>query len=103
MIIRNITPSPWMLKEQAYIITSSLMELRDMVDPYGPQFPDPVIINVVHETVNDLINGNTEFIMEQLDEIAEGYADDEQVAGAVAELAEDLHEYMDMYKEVNPS
>lgn len=101
MIIQNIKPSPWMLNEQAYIITSSIMELHEKVDPYGPQFPDPTIINIIHETVTDLINGKTDVILDSLNHLLEEYEGDEEIGNDVDELVADLHDYIDMYKEVH--
>lgn len=101
MIIQNIKPSPWMLNEQAYIITSSIMELHEKVDPYGPQFPDPTIINIIHETVTDLINGKTDVILDSLNGLLEEYEGDEEIGNDVDELVADLHDYIDMYKEVH--
>lgn len=100
MLTPNIKISLHSLREQAYIITSEMVELYQEMDPYGPQFPDPIIISTVCETVAQLMDGNTADLMDNLEEIKQN-EDDDDIMRSVTEITEDIKDFMDMYKEVH--
>ena len=93
----------WHLEQQAYIITSSIMELFDSIDDYGPKYPDPVIIQTTYATVKDLLSGNIEDVMDSVKNVIEDDEDGDynEIHKMAAEIIEDLEEYANMYNEVH--
>ncbi len=88
------------LTQQAYILTSNMMELASAIDPYGPHFPDPEVIQAVTDMMNDLKQGNVADYIEQIDEIRTNNEDCEEIAKDAADLIEELKEYKKAYEEV---
>jgi hypothetical protein len=81
------------LDNQAFIITSCMMELCEDIDPYSISATSSEYIESVYTMVTDLQNGSTESYTETLAEIVDDYSDDEDIVKQANDLIEDLTEY----------
>lgn len=91
-----IERAKYQLEQEASILTSTLMEIGETIDPYSISFPEPEMIRTVYYTMRDILKGDTQSYLDQLNEILDWAEGD--LRQDVTDLIEDLKEYTNVHK-----